>query len=286
MQNQQQQQPKPAPAKPTAITRKLNDEQLARFTDTATQLETIANDFGLAKLSSVANPMMRALKISEGVQRLREILTVEQVEFLFMPLMGTKLGFVTDRDNKPQNERYTAAEVRDVLVEALLRGFLPTGNEFNIIANNFYGAKNGLERQVREWPGFSELKLELGEIVMSGGGALVPAKISGFLDGTEVIVDCWNEGHRIPVKVNQGMGPDAIHGKAERKLYHRMLKRLAGNAGGLVGPEADPDVINTTATPAIAPPEKDGTRMKLGPKTEATEAPAGQQSLREPGQEG
>src|SRR5690349_9721900 len=133
-----------------------------------------------------------------------------------MPLQNSKLGFLTDK-----KEGYPWEVVRDVLCEAFLRGFHPVNNEFNIIAEGFYGAKNGFERIVLDWPGLSDLRIDMGVPTMAGDkGALVPCTAAWRFDGQEMKVECLpatttKDGEvlsidtRIPVRVNSGMGPDA-----------------------------------------------------------------------------
>ena len=264
-----------------ATTVKLNENALAKVEDTATQLEQISKSFGLDGLVNVS-PIMRAVRLSQGVQALREILTIERVKFLFMPLMGSPLGFLTDRDRKP--DKYSPEVVRDVLVEAFLRGFMPTGNEFNIISERFYAAHNGLERKVLEFKGVSGVCLTPG-VPEPGpaGSALVSYRATWYLDGEQMSIVCENKGGidtRIPVNVNNGMGPDAILGKAERKIYHRILKRLLGNSGAILGSEESDLPLNVSVPlalsavsdpPAVTSPAQNGQRLKLN---------------REPGQEG
>ncbi len=92
---------------------------------------------------------------------------------------------------------------------------------------------------------------------------------------------------RIPVKVNGGMGADAILGKAERKMLFRIYQRVNGSSFGAVdGEVGDVEAINTTGETAPSPaPEgtPDGRRIKLNgkkaapaPAAEAATAPAAQ----------
>jgi hypothetical protein len=183
-----------------------------------------------------------------------------------MPLQGSKLGFVTDKD---AGGGYPAEVVREVIIEALLRGFRPVGNEFNIIAGQFYGAKNGFERIVREWPGLTNLRIDLGvPHLVAEKGALVPCEARWRLDGRDMKVECRpaaGDGFdtRIPVKVNGGMGPDAILGKATRKLYARVYQVLTGCASDIVDADGDVLTVPGQSLPAPAEPTKDGQRIKM-----------------------
>lgn len=208
---------------------------------------------------------MQAIRMAYGIRTIRNALTEAFVKENFMPLQGTKLGFLTDKDKEGG---YSWDVVRDVLCEAMLRGFRPVNNEFNIIAGQFYGAKNGFERNVLEYPGLQDFEMDLGVPQLAGDkGALVPCEAHWYLAGVQMKLLCHpgKDGEidkRIPVKVNGGMGADGILGKATRKLYARVYQRLTGCSNEIV--DAEPDAIPTTALPAPAEPEKDGRRIKLG----------------------
>ena len=84
------------------------------------------------------------------VKLLRDALTDEVMHTVFMPLMNTKIGFLTDRDpNKPDKRTgqvptpYSVAVVRDALIDAVAMGLMPTGNQFNILAGRMYPTKEG-----------------------------------------------------------------------------------------------------------------------------------------------
>lgn len=165
-----------------------------------------------------------------------------------MTLANSPLGFKTDRPPGAKNKDgkelkpYPACVVRDVVVQALLRGLRMTGNEINIIAGNLYVTKEGCRRLVREFPGLRNLKLQCGVPKTQSGGALVEAKASWVCDGRPDSLVC--EGaYAIPIKVNTAMGADAILGKAESKMYRRIYEQLVGSAVMLPDsdePEAEP----------------------------------------------
>ena len=74
------------------------------------------------------------------VKSLREILTDEIMNEIFMPLMNTKIGFVTDRSGKPDSKGvvkpfYTIDIVRDCIIDAAAYGLIPTFNQFNMRQN-------------------------------------------------------------------------------------------------------------------------------------------------------
>ncbi len=182
-------------------------------------LEELAGRYDLT-LIGVKGRFEQALYLAEGVEQLRAVIMPHIGRF--MPLMGTALGFLTDRDSKP--DKYPAEVVCDVLIEATLRGFRPINNEFNIISGRFYGAKNGYKRQVRDFPGLTNLALNAGVPKMFNGGAIVPYEATWSLDGKKQTMRC-----EIPVRMNSGSGADQILGKAERKILARIHARLTGS---------------------------------------------------------
>ena len=71
-----------------------------------------------ASAIDIVNNFGAAFNAAKVITLLREALTEEVMEMVFMPLMNTKVGFRTDRDGKPdKNGRvkppYEVATVRD-----------------------------------------------------------------------------------------------------------------------------------------------------------------------------
>jgi hypothetical protein len=236
-------------------------ERLARIT---ADVERIVKDCGLVSIKN-QNPLIQAMTMARGMNALRNIFSQGAIESYFMPLQGSKLGFLTDKD---KDGGYDWKTVREALVEALVRGFRPVNNEFNIIADHFYGAKNGCKRIVREFPGLSGFEFELAVPVLSGDkGACVAFWARWRLDGKDMELigapavpnDLRSMDTRIPVRVNSGMGADAILGKAERKMYARVLEKITGV--DVIDGEADD--LPPKVLPAIAEPAQDGKRMSL-----------------------
>ena len=148
-------------------------------------------------------------------------------------LVDTPLGFLTDRKDggKPP---YTDDVIRDCVIEAMLRGAEPVGNEFNVIAGRCYLTKQFFERALRTTPGFSELRLIEGvpTTAQNVGGALVPYRASWRMNGVpdSLVCDQTKDGDsRIAVRVNSQMGVDAILGKAKRKMLARIYARVTGS---------------------------------------------------------
>lgn len=242
-------------------------------------IELAIGECGVEAVSNLPT-FIQAVQMASGISALRAALTDQFVQTTLMPLQGSKLGFLTDKD---KDGGYGMAVVRDVAIEAMLRGFSIVGNEFNIIAAGFYGAKAGWERKVSQFPGLTDLVLQPGVPQNVGDkGALVPYVASWRLNGKEMILRCAQEKDgtdlRIPIKVNAGMGSDAVIGKATRKILFRIYQRINGSAFGAVdGDVGDVEAINTTGE-AAPPPVPEGTpegkRIKLNGKRTAPAAEA------------
>lgn len=243
--------------------------------------------------------LQQAIAMAQGIQIMRQALTIEVVERLLMPLQGSPLGFRTDKDT---GQGYDPATVRDCAIEAMIRGFNVVGNEFNIIAGRAYFTREGLDRKVAEFPGVTDFEFDIGvPHAASDKGSLVPCRAKWKLNDIpgEIICELSKDAdgnvidRRIPVRVNGGMGADAVLGKAKRKLFARVLERFLGKK---LAPQ-DGDVFDTTAepAPAPAPPSEDGKRIKMnGNKKNGAEQPpptdmdpkTGEMPMRQPGEEG
>lgn len=135
------------------------------------------------------NQMLKGMIVARATQKVRDLITPAMMKDV-MRLMGSPLGFLTDRDRDQQ--KYKPEEVKDALIIALVRGFQPVNNEFNLISGGFYAAKNGLERIVREWPGLTDLVLKPGVPVLSGDGrgALVPYRATWKIEDRAMQLEC------------------------------------------------------------------------------------------------
>jgi hypothetical protein len=240
--------------------------------------------------------MERTFALANGMQALRNALTEDVVRRVFMPLQGSPLGFRTDKD---KDGGYPAGVVRECVMEAMIRGFHPVGNEMNIIAERAYFTKEGFDRKLAEFPGLTDLELFPSVPLQKEGGALVGYHATWKLNGVKdslicdvVKVDDQQIDRRIPVKVNAGMGADAILGKAKRKFLVRIYERVSrvktpeGDALDVEGEVVDErqskvaqkteDLVNKHRA------AKNGT---VAGATGANQQPTGT-PIREPGEEG
>ncbi|MGV8131694.1 MAG: hypothetical protein ACP5N7_06365, partial [Candidatus Pacearchaeota archaeon] len=173
----------------------------------------------------------KAYQIASAIEKLESLLTDEYMKPI-MSLQGNALGFKTDKDmvkdkttgKYVKGDGYPASVVKRCLIEAVLNGYQPTNNEFNIIGGNMYPTKNGLERKANQWKG---LRYTIIPSIKSfdpvKGSALVDSLIKWNYNGesNETIVP-------IPLKIDNYTSVDAALGKAKRKSLAWLLSNISG----------------------------------------------------------
>jgi hypothetical protein len=184
-----------------------------------------------------------ALVVAVAIQELRK--AVVPLVPRIRPLMGTNLGFRTDRDTGDKS--YSDAQVADVLVEAVGRGLRWTGNEFNIISGRCYITKEGYTRLVSELPDLTDLELTPSVPRTQAGGAVIKYLATWRINGTK-----YNMTREIPVRLNAGMGADAAIGKATRKMLASIHARVTGSALSYSDSEGE-EVVAITVEERPAP---------------------------------
>ena len=227
---------------------------------------------------------VRTLALARGIRDIRLALT-DDVMKVVMSLRGSPLGFLTDRDSKP--EKYSVEEVRECIAEGMLRGLMPIGNEINIISGRMYAAKAGLRRLITEIPGLTDLNVEVGsQTPATNGTVLVECYAAWLINGQRGSLDCCEQtvegikrDTRIAVKVNNGMGPDAVAGKAERKLYARILAKLSTSTLGVI-PSGDALDAEGVVVEETKPVSKTSAALRDVPSVSIPKP------MREPGEEG
>jgi len=161
----------------------------------------------------------KAFLTASAIQELKQALTPEFMAPI-MALQGSKLGFKTDRD---KDGGYPETVVKNCIIEAVLQGFQVVGNQFNIIAGNTYGTKEGYGYLLSQLPGLWYEITPTIPRVKDQSAAIVMA-IHWKYNGSAGQKDL-----DIPVKINSMMGPDAIIGKATRKARHWLYCSLTGS---------------------------------------------------------
>jgi hypothetical protein len=171
-------------------------------------------------VGNTTNEFLRMAVTAKAVSELKKSLPDDMVNGL-AALQNSNLGFRTD---KPQG--YDIETVRTCLIEAVLRGVKPVGNEFNIIAGRFYVTKEGFEGMMKREQRLNKFRMDMKvpELDANGKRAVVHCKATWEWDGKPDVLEC-----EIPIRVNAGMSDDAILGKAERKLRARVWKQATGD---------------------------------------------------------
>ena len=222
-------------------------------------LDEVAQECSLA-VHEAGNNISGALAVAERMQQLRTLITPPMLSAV-SALQNTAVGFMTDRgsskgrDGLPQT--YSPDELRDPFIEATVRGFRAVGNEFNIISGRFYGAKAGFERKVKTYPGLSDFTAMYDVEENTNGTAKVQCIATWLMSGQpdsferrKGKIKGQNFDNRIAVRVNSGMGHDAVIGKAQRKFYAAIYDYLIGAV--VATPEGEADDIPIRSTRAKA----------------------------------
>lgn len=209
------------PEKQLELAKKLNDRVFAVIGKDALQ--------GFEKAYHIAN----------AIGDLKTLLTPEYMKPI-MALQGNKLGFKTDKDDKGG---YPEEVVKNCLIEAVLTGLEPWGNQFNIISGQMYGTKEGFGALLNKTKG---LKYDITPSL---------PRINAAKDGAAVnITITWTYGSEpenkkdidFPIKMNQYMGADAVIGKATRKARAWLFNKINGTEIG----EADVQDIDHKIVPS------------------------------------
>jgi hypothetical protein len=212
-----------------------NNTQVIKRDDAIKQIDAVYKDLSI-KLTGHVNEFEKSMHLAFAMEQLFDL--VEAVKSPVMMLMNTHLGFMTDADpsrNRKCERAYKWEEIKPVICEALVRGYRVTGNEFNIISRGFYAAKNGLRRKIADVEGLTNFRDEIAVPKTISSGAIVSVKAIWNRYG---VPDEYSA--EIPVKVNDFMGIEAIIGKAQRKLFKRVLDILTGSRWDTLGDEDGP----------------------------------------------
>jgi hypothetical protein len=161
----------------------------------------------------------KAYRIASAVQEIKELLTPEYMKPI-MALQGNRLGFKTDKDKEGG---YKEDVVKNCLIEAVLMGVQPFGNQFNIIAGNTYITKEGF--------GFLLSKISGLNYTITPSLPRIKDNSAAIVMNTEWIISGVKQTKQIdiPVKVNNFMGTDAVIGKATRKARHWLYNTITGS---------------------------------------------------------
>lgn len=182
----------------------------------------------------------KAYHLAVAVENLRELLTHEYMAPI-MKLQGSRLGFRTDKDRNDDGSKgkgYPVEIVKECLIEAVLMGVQPVGNQFNIIASGAYITKEGYGHLLKNLPGLDSWKITHSLPRIQDEKAAIVMTVEYTQAGVKALPVLLD----FPIRVNKRMGTDAVIGKAERKARAWLHKTVTGSET----PEGD--VLDTDAT--------------------------------------
>lgn len=196
--------------------------------DARKKFELVCRD---AKSLQIVNNFGAAFTAVSVVKTLRDILTDQIMDAVFMPLMNTKVGFLTDRNGRPDKNGhikplYTIPVVRDAIIDAISIGLSPTGNQMNIIAERMYPTKEGYTSLLKNMnvKYIASTSYDKGQ---NPNFAEIPVKIdyehNGEKNSLSIIAT---------VKKDAYSSHDQLRGKAERRAKKALYEYLTGQDFG------------------------------------------------------
>lgn len=193
-------------------------------------VEAAKNTYSVAM---TAENVGMALAAADMIDHLRKYMDRPEIKQRIQALQDSTIGFQTDRDPKSINKRtgqpnkpYEWEVVRDAVLEGILRGLNPVGNQINIIGGRFYCTKEGFEYLLkRKVQGLTDFKYIIYPPKTQGSSAVVECKASWKLNGKPDSVEMT-----IPVKADNWSSDDQIIGKAKRKLMAYVYSIVSGQS--------------------------------------------------------
>ena len=180
-----------------------------------------ANDLQLA------DDVSYTFKAAAVVQSLRNLLTEKVVNHYFVPLMGTRIGFLTDHDKEGKDGKrlppYDWQTVRDCIIDAACRGLAPVGNQMNIIAGNMYPTKEGYTHLLKRIGAKYVIIKSEDKAAPGSPTAKIECKIYYEYNGQKN-----DYTFTATPKKNQFSSLDQLQGKAERKAKKSLYEYLTG----------------------------------------------------------
>lgn len=181
----------------------------------------------LAVLSDKSQNFTNAFAMANAISVIRNVLTPEVMQPI-MSLAGSKLGFRTDKDKPSKGQMpqpYSLEIVKDCLIDAVLLGLNPTGNQFNIIASNMYVTKEGFTYLLKKIKGLRYSIIYPNVIFATNKEtALVSCEITYQLGEDKPIKQLLE----FTVKAGSYATSDSCIGKAERKAKCWLYNHIEG----------------------------------------------------------
>ena len=167
------------------------------------------------------------------VKMMRDALTDQVVKQVFEPFMNTKIGFCTDKDpNRPRKKKdgtfetpkpYSTEVVRDCIIDAVINGLMPTGNQFNIISGTMYPTKEGYAALLKKIGCKYMISYSQDNTPQNPSAAEIRCNISFEHDGEK-------NGFTMVATVPKDSfsSYDQLKGKAERRAKKALYEYLTG----------------------------------------------------------
>ncbi len=185
------------------------------------------SDFALDTMD-IKKKFTMAFAMSMRMQQIKALITDDIMIALVMPLKDNGLGFKTDESSRRKdspNFNYSVEQLRCCVIEAVLRGANIIGNEFNVLAGRMYLTKEFYDRKTVCVPGVTDRDIEIGLPRVGGDGrsAEVKGKVTWLNNGKPEFIE-----RTFSVRVNAGMGADAVQGKCKRKILAAAYEKMTG----------------------------------------------------------
>lgn len=191
-------------------------DKLKNITESQSLVSQEINNQIVAVLSSKIEGFEKAFITASAIGVLQEKLTPEFMKPI-MALQGSNLGFKVDKI-------YTLEEVKSCLIDAVLLGLQPTGNEFNIIAKNMYPTRQGFGSLLKKINGLKySISYSNPIFTQDKSSANCTATIKWELNGESHVQE-----QEFAIKSNSYATADAILGKAERKARRWLYNTVQG----------------------------------------------------------
>ena len=181
--------------------------------------------------NSARENLIECFQVADTIGKLREAITPEMMGRI-LKLQNQRLGFRTDRDPKKVNKKtgkahepYPMEVVKDCLIESILRGLKPVGNQWNIISGELYITQEGYLFKLRDW--LDHFSPVAGVPRRHAEGAIVPYSATFRRKGSK---DLERYEAEIPVRITGDSTAQQILGKAARQFYRRIYDMVSSMA--------------------------------------------------------
>jgi hypothetical protein len=238
----------------TASVAKSPAQPLAAISkDTASALEAAATQAVTGFTAASSGSILAQLEVAANIETLRTLFDDPQIKARIIALQDAPIGFRTDKDPKIKkfetnqcNTPYSYNVVKDIVIEASLRGLQLVGNQFNIIAGRFYCTKEGFEALIRKLDFVTDFRPIIGIPQVKNGGVIIDCSATWKQYGSPKDMTA-----SIPIKENKGGTTDQYIGKATRKLLKRCYEMMTGNSISDGDAEDAQPLLPTSPAPAI-----------------------------------